>query len=361
MSIFSSRQYKLIMLFVIVLCAAIVPACTPTQAQIDAAATANYPETEEYQATFAAAAVAQTVAAQAAVDVAVAQTIAAQAPTDLSQTGDIAQTAVITATNGVVGSPKSNSGAVDPAAPAPVDGAIPQLNIPNAINVRSGPGTAYKVVGSLPAGAVVNVIAKTEENSLWGDWFLIDRANNFAQGEPLVHIESELGWVAASVTKPINESAMAAVPIAATIPTLPTTPPTATATATKAATAVPTNVATLAATHTPAPPSHHTPTPTPTTTHNATHTPEPTSEYGIYTTLIVTNYSVEDICTLFIAPSSDPDWGSNWLGSPMGNTSQASFNINAGTYDVQALNCFDEVVKDERNVNISGVYYWDIN
>ena len=350
MSLFSSRPYKLIMFFVIILCAAIVPACAPTQAQLNAAATANYPETEEYQATFAAAAVAQTVAAQAAVDLAVAQTVEAQiANSLLLQPGDISQTAVITSTSSIEGSPKSNGGEAVPIAPVavvpvPVDASIPQLSIPKSINVRSGPGTAYKVVGTLPAGAIVNVIAKNKA----GDWFNILMPDGVTKG-----------WVAASVTTAVSEPAMTTVQVAVTIPALPTTPPTAT----KAATSV--------ATHTPAATSASGHTATPTTTHNATHTPSPTpppipiasptSEYGIYTTLIVTNYGTSDICELYFAPSSDPDWGNNKLSSPMGNTSLVSFDINAGTYDLRAWDCFDNIVKDQRNVNISGVYYWDIN
>lgn len=240
MSIASLIQHKAILLFVIVFFAGILSACGPSQADIDATATAQAASV----AATTNAAVAQTVAAQAAVDAAVALTVAAQAPTDLSlagdaaQTGDIAQTTVLTTT--------ANVGAVDPAVPVPVDASIPQLSIPKPINVRSGPGTAYSVVGTLPAGAVVNVIAKNQA----GDWFNILMPDSVTKG-----------WVAASLTTAVSEPAMTTVQVAATIPALPT----ATATATKAATSV--------ATHTPAPTSASGHTATPTTTHNATHTP----------------------------------------------------------------------------------------
>lgn len=43
-------------------------------------------------------------------------------------------------------------------------------------------GTPYFVDGGV---GVVN-----NENQLWGDWFLVDSSNNFAQGDTLVHIEA---------------------------------------------------------------------------------------------------------------------------------------------------------------------------
>lgn len=46
-------------------------------------------------------------------------------------------------------------------------------------------GTPYFVNGGL---GVVN-----NENQLWGDWFLVDSTNNFAQGDTVVHIEANDG------------------------------------------------------------------------------------------------------------------------------------------------------------------------
>ena len=57
--------------------------------------------------------------------------------------------------------------------------------------------------------------------------------------------------------------------------------------------------------------------------------------------LIVINETNQEICAVFISPSSVEDWGDSWLGSdtiPSG-TSYTISGIEPGTYDLMAETC----------------------
>lgn len=82
----------------------------------------------------------------------------------------------------------------------------------NSVNIRSGPGTAYPVVTTLPQGSEVTLIARDNQ----ADWYNVELA------------DGQRGWVAASVVEPVGEGDLTAVPIAQTIPAPPAptvTPP----------------------------------------------------------------------------------------------------------------------------------------
>jgi eukaryotic-like serine/threonine-protein kinase len=89
-----------------------------------------------------------------------------------------------------------------------------------SVNLRRGPGTMFGTVGTLRQGDRVEIIARSRR----GDWYLVELPGG------------RLAWLAASVTRPVEPFDNEAVPVAGTIPPLPTAtatntpPPTATAT-----------------------------------------------------------------------------------------------------------------------------------
>jgi uncharacterized protein YraI len=127
-----------------------------------------------------------------------------------------------------------------PATPTPTVPSIPSLTTKTDLNVRSGPGIQYDLLGLLPAGVTVEIIGRDETRQWWQIRF-----SPAADG---------IGWVAAdpafSTTANVDN-----VPVAQAPPT-PTGTPTETPIP---ATATPT------ITSTPVPPTD-TPTPTPTPT-----------------------------------------------------------------------------------------------
>lgn len=70
-----------------------------------------------------------------------------------------------TATNGTADSSSAASGATF-SVPAPAAG-DPTMTTLVALNVRSGPGTNYNIVGTLPAGAQTRIIGKSADGGWW--------------------------------------------------------------------------------------------------------------------------------------------------------------------------------------------------
>jgi hypothetical protein len=251
------------------------------------------------------------------VDQIVAMTVAAAAP--VAPAGpDIAD-------------PNSGIQPIQPVADPNLASGTPQLRANLNSNVRNGPGTNYRVISSLLAGSVVTVIAKNGD----GTWFLIELPGG------------STGWIADSVTDPVNAADMGKVGFAATIPAPPPPPP-ATATATKAATTVATATATAAVTATPV-----------VVTATPTHTPVPVVPSTISITTI--NNNPTTVCFLFIALSTDPTWGNDWLGTntmPTGNQITNSFPT--GTYDFLAEDCGNNTIATQSNVTITSNHTWMI-
>lgn len=71
--------------------------------------------------------------------------------------------------------------------------------------------------------------------------------------------------------------------------------------------------------------------------------------------LVVTNYSNASICNLYISPSENPDWGSDWL-SDLGTIDpgfSATFYLTVGeTVDMQIEDCEGYVVGREFDVTV---------
>jgi eukaryotic-like serine/threonine-protein kinase len=111
-----------------------------------------------------------------------------------------------------------------------------------SVNLRQGPGTMYATAGFLRQGDRVEIIAR----SRGGDWYLVRLPTD------------RVAWLAGSVTQPVVPFDNDDIPIAVTIPPVPT--------------ATPTNTPLPTATFTPTPLPTRTPTPV-----LPTNTPTPTS------------------------------------------------------------------------------------
>lgn len=213
----------------------------------------------------------------------------------------------------------------------------PQLRVSQNANVRNGPGTNYRVISTLSKDSVVNIIAKTQNDT----WYIIELPGGAK------------GWIANSVTDPVNAADMAKVQVAATIPSPPTSTPTATATATKAATATATATTHSGATHTPTPHGH-----------NPTHTPTPAitliSPTAVPSNIEVYNNSGTYICYTMAYPSGG-SYGSNHLTGELapGNSFYTTY-ADAGPYDLYAQECegYDDLYWAE--YNIFNDFYWEL-
>ncbi|WP_374689080.1 protein kinase [Promineifilum sp.] len=129
--------------------------------------------------------------------------------TDAPVAADVTATAGPTAATTTTALPRKT--AVTPVVPT---AATPRARVSAETNAYGGPGPAYPVAGRLAANDEVEVIGRTEDSA----WYNVRLPN----GDP--------AWVAAGALTALDAAAMAAVPVAGTIPA---PPPTATATATR--------------------------------------------------------------------------------------------------------------------------------
>jgi hypothetical protein len=101
-------------------------------------------------------------------------------------------------------------------APSPTSSPTPEPQEPRvvadgAVNLRSGPGRAYPVVGQLPGGREAAIVGRNAS----GDWWQVEQANG------------TLAWVAGTVVRVLG--AIDTVAVAKNIPPVPTAPPRPTA------------------------------------------------------------------------------------------------------------------------------------
>ncbi len=98
------------------------------------------------------------------------------------------------------------------------------------------------------------------------------------------------------------------------------------------------------------------PTPTPTPT------PVPPTPTPSTATLILVNNSGVDLWYVFISPSTESTWGSNWLGNdiiPAGGTYTFS-NIQPGMYDLLAADSNQNPIANQMGVSLTGQYTWTV-
>lgn len=119
-------------------------------------------------------------------------------------------------------SPDPTATPTNTATPTP----IPQIEIIlSSGSLREGPSINYPIIRFLYQGDVVAVLAK---DSLEGEWYNI------------ILDDGTRGWIAASVSRLLDENSINSIPIAATIPPRPTNTPTSTPTNTSTPTFTPT-------------------------------------------------------------------------------------------------------------------------
>lgn len=135
-------------------------------------------------------------------------------------------------------------GALTPAAPGSASGAC-QVTFAGGVNVRSGPGVAYPILGTAAIGSTLPVMGRTTDSSWWQIGF-----------------NGMTGWVYAGLATVQSSGDCAAVPVAFA----PPPPPTAMLSATVEVTVTPTTDTTTTATVTPTTDTSATATWTPTIT-----------------------------------------------------------------------------------------------
>lgn len=79
-------------------------------------------------------------------------------------------------------------------------------------------------------------------------------------------------------------------------------------------------------------------------------------------TLTVQNQSSEDICFLYVSPTSDDTWGDDRLGSEILNAGDSfDVSIPKGDYDLRAEFCGSTDPVEEYGVSINADKNWTIN
>jgi serine/threonine protein kinase/uncharacterized protein YraI len=116
-------------------------------------------------------------------------------------------------------SPTEDASATTTPTPTP----LPQILVSvSSASLREGPGINYSIIAFLYQGDMVTVVGIDRED---GAWYNVELENG------------ERGWISLEVTQPVDDTAVTAIPTAATIPPSPT----------------PTNTPIPTATHTPTP------------------------------------------------------------------------------------------------------------
>lgn len=78
--------------------------------------------------------------------------------------------------------------------------------------------------------------------------------------------------------------------------------------------------------------------------------------------LLLNNQSGFTICYVRISPTTDDDWGEDWLGSTevIDPGESRSFEVPTGAYDLRVEDCESEAFSIQRDVDISGTFIWDV-
>ena len=81
---------------------------------------------------------------------------------------------------------------------------------------------------------------------------------------------------------------------------------------------------------------------------------------GAASWVMLDNSTRVDVCYVFISPSTGDDWGDDLMGEnemvPMGE--QRMFYVKPGSYDLQALDCDENVLAEEYEVDLSTGRPW---
>ena len=83
---------------------------------------------------------------------------------------------------------------------------------------------------------------------------------------------------------------------------------------------------------------------------------------GADVSLTVTNDSSEEVCYIYISPSSGDDWGDDWMGEWESLPSGGSrvFYVKGNVYDLQAVDCDDNPLIEEYEVDVNDHLEWTL-
>jgi hypothetical protein len=78
--------------------------------------------------------------------------------------------------------------------------------------------------------------------------------------------------------------------------------------------------------------------------------------------LQVVNDSSIAVCFMYISPSSSQDWGEDWLGSDtIQPGDEFDFTVEAGTYDLEARDCDQNVLSTQPGVEVTQDTTWTLS
>lgn len=75
------------------------------------------------------------------------------------------------------------------------------------------------------------------------------------------------------------------------------------------------------------------------------------------------NQSSWDVCYVYIAPSTEPVWGDDWLGKneEISPNATRTIAIKPGTYDLRAENCDYMRLDEQSSIVVTSDYTWQVN
>lgn len=84
---------------------------------------------------------------------------------------------------------------------------------------------------------------------------------------------------------------------------------------------------------------------------------------GRSATLTLANSSSQEVCYVYISPTTDDEWGDDWLGEQETVTSGSNhdFEVPAGSYDLLAADCDGNTLDEQYGVSIAGTLEWMIS
>ena len=78
--------------------------------------------------------------------------------------------------------------------------------------------------------------------------------------------------------------------------------------------------------------------------------------------LLVVNDSSNDVCYIYISPTTAEDWGDDWMGEkeiiPPGE--HRVFYVNPGAYDLMASDCTPEILAEEYGIDLMDELTWTL-
>jgi len=80
-------------------------------------------------------------------------------------------------------------------------------------------------------------------------------------------------------------------------------------------------------------------------------------------TLTLANDSSQEVCYVCISPTTDDEWGNDWLGAEETIPPGASrdFEVTAGSYDLLAADCDSDILDEQYDISVAGALEWTLS